>query len=893
MNARNTARDTSFDRRRRNIVIATAIVLAIAVYFGTGARAFPGEPPARGAAKYVIPQENLQIPEKMQACAANLRRIHAAIKEYQKKKGTLPNWLSDLVPDYLGKEVLLCPNDAERRAQFSPDPKLPCSYSWEFSATPIPASWDPTGKTLYRDWKAQQVKLFGDVVPTVRCNHHGEQCLNLGAGGQVYWSALNWEYMFKRDYHFGDERASQKRGTELDQLLDRLKQKGSGARARAASALGKLGDKRAVEPLIAALKDDDAGVRRSAAEALAKLDWQPATDLQRACYLVALQKWAEAVKLGPSAVEPFLVALKVPASDEDMNVRASAQMAFAKIGPAAVEPAIAALKDKDARLHYSAVVALSILRDKRAVEPLIAALKHDDRIVRSESASALGVLGDKRAVEPLIAVLKDTDARVRRSAAEALGELGDKRAVEPLLAAMKDQDKYVRGSAGSSLGQLGDKRAVEPLIAAMSDEDRDVRLLAGSALVRLADKGSADRLAALLKDPDISVRASAVATLARMGDKRAFEPLIVALKDQDSKVRFGAASSLGQLGDKRAVEPLIAALKDKDASVRGSVAAALGQLGDKRAVEPLVAATKDQDKSVRSSAGFALGLLGDERAVEPILAAIPDSGMMGLALMGMLARIGPPAVEPLIAALKHEDKRMRYTAAHVLVSLDDQRAVEPVITFLKSESDALREPGAKASEGPGPSTVEYLIELLKHKEMFYVRSSSAWALGWLGDKRAVDPLAAALGDAGVVGNPWVARVQVALALGRLGDKRAIEPLIEVLQRSAPLKDEEIAAFGKLPGQAQSRRRSVVKTLDVFVKIGPPAVEPLIGLLKDENAWLRSFAAEGLGELGDKRAVPPLVTMLKDEDEQVRQSATEALRKLGWQPGTAVEPGFPK
>ncbi len=89
-------------------------------------------------------------------------------------------------------------------------------------------------------------------------------------------------------------------------------------------------------------------------------------------------------------------------------------------------------------------------------------------------------------------------------------------------------------------------------------------------------------------------------------------------------------------------------------------------------------------------------------------------------------------------------------------------------------------------------------------------------------------------------------------------------------------------------QVQSWQRSVVKTLDALVKIGPPAVEPLIGVLKDENAYMRSFAAEGLGELGDKRAVQPLVEVLKDEDEQVRRSATESLRKLGWQPGTDVE-----
>jgi HEAT repeat protein len=709
------------------------------------------------------------------------------------------------------------------------------------------------------------------------------------------------------------------RSAELNRLIDQLKRNSSRTRAKAASALGKLGDKRAVKPLITVLKDNNASVRRSAAEALAELNWQPVTDTQRAYYFVALQKWTEAIKLGPSAVEAFLVALKAPAGGEDVRVHSSARMAFAKIGPVAVEPAIAALKDKDTRLHYSAVVALRILGDKRAVEPLIIALKHDDRIIRSESATVLGELGDPRAVEPLIVALKDNDTGVRRFVARALGRLGDKRAVGPLIEALKDQNNYVRAFAAGGLGTLDDERAIEPLVALLKDEDRTVRELIGFSLRRLANKGSAEHLVAHLKDKDMRVRAFAAEILARMDDKRAFEPLIAGLENKDAEVRRAAANALGGLGDKRAVESLIRALGDENRGVRWSVSGALGSLGDKRAVEPLIAALKDKDAWVRGSVAGALGilgderaieplrealrydddkvlsaaalslaqLLGDERAVEPLLAAIshPDSEWVGMGVLMKLEGIGPPAVEPLISALKHEDQGIRYTAVHVLVNLDDKRAVEPIITLLKSEYDNLREPGTK---GTMPSTVEYLIELLKHKEMFYVRSSTAWALGWLGDKRAVEPLVAALGDAGVVGNPYVARVQVAFALGRLGDERAIEPLIDVLKRKAPRRDEERAMFEKMPEQAEFLRRSAAKTLDALVKIGPLAVEPLISLLKDENSYMRSFAAKALGELGDKRAVQPLVEVLKDEDEQVRKWATEALHKLGWQSGTNVE-----
>lgn len=161
----------------------------------------PTKPRATVTRKFVISEKNLQIPEEMQACAANFRKIQAAIRKYKKDKGELPNWLSNLVPDYITNDALLCPKDARHKSPYSPDPKLPCSYGWQFSAKPIPSGWDPTSRTLYRDWKIQQVELFGDIVPMVRCYHHdSKRVLNLSAGGEIWWGPLDWEYMFMPDY---------------------------------------------------------------------------------------------------------------------------------------------------------------------------------------------------------------------------------------------------------------------------------------------------------------------------------------------------------------------------------------------------------------------------------------------------------------------------------------------------------------------------------------------------------------------------------------------------------------------------------------------------------------------------------------------------------------------
>jgi len=69
-----------------------------------------------------------------------------------------------------------------------------------------------------------------------------------------------------------------------------------------ASALGTIGDSRAIEPLVATLKDHDENVRL-AAESLEKVEWKPKNNIQHALYLAARQDWVEALRIGVGIVE--------------------------------------------------------------------------------------------------------------------------------------------------------------------------------------------------------------------------------------------------------------------------------------------------------------------------------------------------------------------------------------------------------------------------------------------------------------------------------------------------------------------------------------------------------------------------------------------------------------
>jgi HEAT repeat protein len=55
-----------------------------------------------------------------------------------------------------------------------------------------------------------------------------------------------------------------------------------------------------------------------------------------------------------------------------------------------------------------------------------------------------------------------------------------------------------------------------------------------------------------------------------------------------------------------------------------------------------------------------------------------------------------------------------------------------------------------------------------------------------------------------------------------------------------------------------------------------AVQPLIAMLGDENAYVRAAAAFALGEICDARAIQPLLAVLNDADEEVRDATALAL-----------------
>lgn len=373
----------------------------------------------------------------------------------------------------------------------------------------------------------------------------------------------------------------------------------------------------------------------------------------------------------------------------DVEIR---RRAIKKLGesndPRIVAPLVALLTDSDREMRRGAVALLSRVRWESEDPGLFAA----HMVVLPKQGEISGLI--TAAVEPLIAMLGDDDSEVRERVVSLLGILGDTRAVESLVVALSDNDGAVRRRSAIALDQIG--------WAPQNDQQRALHAVALARWEEAMDLGTAaiEPLFLVICHGGWSARQHAVEALGVIGDVAAVEVLITALADSDRGVRRRAVKALVMIGSE-AVNPLIRALHHSDREVRRQVAEILGIGGDSRAVEPLVAALEDSDSGVRWQAADALGKMG-MGAVEPLVAALGESssGVRWWAAAA-LEQIGTVAVDPLMKVLIAGKWEMRQQAAEVLGTIQDGRAVEPLVMALGDSNDGVRRRAAAALEKIG------------------------------------------------------------------------------------------------------------------------------------------------------------------------------------------------
>jgi HEAT repeat protein len=247
------------------------------------------------------------------------------------------------------------------------------------------------------------------------------------------------------------------------------------ARINAATALGEIGDMRAVEPLIAALRDEAPAIRLAAAQALGHLKHPRSGE----ALLTVLNDEIPQIRhsaiwsLGAIGDENAFDALARIAtdSDEDIQTRGTAGLTLGRLDQERTIPIFREmLVDKGAaRYLYPVLTSLGT----KAIPPLLEAARSDNQTVRFAALRYLNQYlrgeHDPRIVELLVTLLHDGDPGIRHAAARMLGEIGDTRAVDTLVGALGHWSISERISAAQYLEKIGDARALPALEKALAD----------------------------------------------------------------------------------------------------------------------------------------------------------------------------------------------------------------------------------------------------------------------------------------------------------------------------------------------------------------------------------------------------------------------------------------
>lgn len=416
--------------------------------------------------------------------------------------------------------------------------------------------------------------------------------------------------------------------TKLDKLIRSLSDPDPSVRRAAAEALS-LGDERAVYPLIKALRDDNFGVQDAAIRSLMSMK---------------------------NEVTAYMV---LPLLREDSFLRNTAIIILRDMGNISVPLLSLLLNDKDDDVRKFAIDIIHDIQFCDYPDKILALLETDPNPnVRAAAAKTLGALNYKTAVPKLINALTD-DEWVCFSALEALTNLRDERAIDPILSLTQSPSEAIRLAAIETLGKIGSPLSEASLLEHVSRSSGYEKKATIISLLQIGSIPSSpdisDELISMLIYGEWDEKLIAIKGLLLLHEERAIYHMIdiagsieYSAPDREEKVQFIkeailsfgcnetilnilsdenmryrgkslAIEIIGELKCSGATEHLIGLINSNYRDIRRSSIETLSQLESEEVRDHLIEAVRDHDSHVRKTAVIALGKIGDMSAFESLM----------------------------------------------------------------------------------------------------------------------------------------------------------------------------------------------------------------------------------------------------------------------------------
>jgi len=432
-------------------------------------------------------------------------------------------------------------------------------------------------------------------------------------------------------------------------------------RARAAVALGRIGDPAAAPALREALEDFDRAVRievifalgqipdRGAGEALLQiLESDPDPEVRGVA--------AEALgKLGDPGIWPALI--ERAAAEADPGVRGEIALAFWRAGlpedPSVREAGRAALlgmfEDPDPEVRWRAVYAVvrGKMIDPACREALLRVAeepaRHPEGWDRVFAVRGLGDQGVRQDVDLLFFILTEStlergkgpqpDWPLRVEALASIERLGP---IDPASAAVgiamncaADDVACVRVQAIRLLGALGKPGLGDLAQGAWAEAEELGQVVRQAGSIEFAERERQTIALNVLNEPSWLARAEAARAFRELPADLALSVLESLFGDEDIRVKTAVVEALGPFGaDPRAHGIMRRALKTNDLAVRGTAVSVLIEWNDPLWKDDLVRAFRKSKglemAEVRALAIDALASLGDAAPTEFFRNALDD-----------------------------------------------------------------------------------------------------------------------------------------------------------------------------------------------------------------------------------------------------------------------------